>query len=163
MSSLIIFFLPANYLLCDLSTAVLQHSHIREFPEFILCFWMTNRQRAPIKSEHNFVIPPPSVHGSRAVNAKEEPLRLGDCSPNPHSPLMPSGLLWVWIKFGCPVPSLTEPSSPPCHRHTQKKKNSTAEFEGLIAVDEGSSLAQCYIGTIGTQEKLVPANDQGLE
>lgn len=47
---------------------------------------------------------------------------LGNSSPNPHPPLMPSGLLWVWIKFGCHVPSLpTEPSRHPCRTYMQTR------------------------------------------
>lgn len=121
---ILLLFLPANYLLCDPFTAASQRSRVKGVSRgFILCFWWRAaifQQRAPIESEHNFVIPTPFVHGSGAVNAKEEPLRLGNSSPNPHSPLMPSGLLWVWIKFGCRVPSLTEPPSPPPATHTHK-------------------------------------------
>lgn len=82
-----------------------------------------------IKSEYDFVIRTRFVHSSRAANAKEEPRRLGNGSPNPHSPSMPSGLLWVWIKFRCRVPSLLS------HHHplTQTHKNSIAELEELVA------------------------------
>lgn len=46
------------------------------------------------------------------VNTKKEPYCLGTSSPNPHPSLMLSGLLWVWIKFGCHVPSLPPQPSP---------------------------------------------------
>lgn len=72
---------------------------------------------------------------------------------------MPCGLLWVWIKFGCPVPSLLSHHNPLTNTHTHK--NSIAEFEEIVAVNKGSSFAEWQTETIGRQEKHVSANGYG--